>query len=199
MSDSMAGELQPPPRPVFARHAASVLLVRQAAGGPEVLMGVRAAAHRFMPNRLVFPGGAVDPADRTALAATEPRADVLDTLRRSVGPKLARAMVAAAARELHEETGLSFGIPPRLDGLRYICRAITPPRLPIRFNARFFVADAATTSGNGNYFSSQHVGHDTNLANAIQHCPATNAAFRSSARHRNRHCLSCASNHLVLS
>lgn len=147
MSETKANEQQARPRTVFARHAASVLLVRQAGAGPEVLMGVRAAGHRFAPNRLVFPGGAVDPADRTAHAATEPRTDVLDTLRRSVGPKLARAIVAAAARELREETGLSFGTPPRLDAMRYLCRAITPTRLPVRFNARFFVADAAAVSG----------------------------------------------------
>ena len=44
-------------RPVFARHAASLLLWRRGEAGPEVLMGVRGAGHRFMPNRLVFPGG----------------------------------------------------------------------------------------------------------------------------------------------
>lgn len=143
----MVGELQTRSRPVFARHAASVLLVRHAAAGPEVLMGVRAGGHRFVPNRLVFPGGAVDLADRTAPAATEARADTLAILRRSVGPLLARAIVMAGARELQEETGLSFGDPPRLDAMRYLCRAITPPRLPIRFNARFLVADSAAASG----------------------------------------------------
>ena len=47
----------------------------------------------------------------------------------------------AAARELAEETGLSLGEPPRLDGLRYLCRAVTPPVSPIRFDARFFLVD----------------------------------------------------------
>ena len=134
-------------RPVFARHASSLLLVRHAPTGPEVLMGIRAGGHRFLPNRLVFPGGAVDLADRAAPAATEPQQPVLDALRRSVGPRLARGIVMAAARELREETGLSFGIPPRLDGIAYLCRAITPTRSPIRFNARFLVADAAATTG----------------------------------------------------
>ena len=53
----------------------------------------------------------------------------------------------AAARELREETGLSFGEPPHLAPMDYLCRAITPPRSAIRFNARFLVADAAATAG----------------------------------------------------
>ena len=110
-------------------------------------MGLRGAGHRFMPNRLVFPGGAVDPADRTASAAAEPRPEVLAMLGRGAQPRLARALVVAAARELQEETGLSLGSPPRLDRVDYLCRAITPPASPIRFNARFLVADAADVEG----------------------------------------------------
>jgi 8-oxo-dGTP pyrophosphatase MutT (NUDIX family) len=53
----------------------------------------------------------------------------------------------AAARELHEETGLSLGSPPRLDVLHLLARAVTPPPSPIRFNARFFAVDAAHVSG----------------------------------------------------
>ena len=135
-----------PPRAVFARHAASLLVFRPGRDGPEVLMGVRGAGARFVPNRLVFPGGAVDPADARAPAAAEPRADVLDRLGRR--PRLARAIVMAAARELHEETGASLGTPPRLDTVDYLCRAVTPPRQPIRFNARFLVVSADHLVGN---------------------------------------------------
>ena len=53
----------------------------------------------------------------------------------------------AAARELAEETGLSFGEPPALAEIFYLCRAITPPASPIRFNARFLVAEARLVSG----------------------------------------------------
>ena len=134
-------------RPVFARHAASLLLWRPGADGPEVLMGVRGAGHRFMPNRLVFPGGAVDKGDGVAPAASEPDAETLALLGRVARPRLARGLVMAAARELEEETGLSFGRPPRLAGISYLCRAITPPASPIRFNARFLVADAALVEG----------------------------------------------------
>ena len=110
-------------------------------------MGMRGAGHRFMPNRLVFPGGAVDQADRRAQAATEPDPATLAMLGRNARPPLARALVAAAARELEEETGLSFGHPPRLNTIRYLCRAVTPPRMHMRFNARFLVAAADGVEG----------------------------------------------------
>jgi 8-oxo-dGTP pyrophosphatase MutT (NUDIX family) len=138
-------------RPVFARHAASLLVVRHRAGGPEVLMGLRGAGHRFLPNRLVFPGGAVDPGDRAAAAAAEPSPPLLHALQQRAHPRLARAIAVAAARELAEETGLTLGFPPRLDRLGYLCRAITPPQMPIRFNARFLtVPDEATEGVPGN-------------------------------------------------
>lgn len=110
-------------------------------------MGLRGAGHRFMPNRLVFPGGAVDPEDRAAAAASGWRPAVLRRLLVSADATLAHALGIAAARELEEETGLSLGQPPELAGLDYLCRAITPASQPIRFDARFFVADAALASG----------------------------------------------------
>ena len=110
-------------------------------------MGVRGAGHRFMPNRLVFPGGAVEPGDAVAPAAAEPTPGLLAMLGRNAGPRLARGLAVAAARELQEETGLSLGAPPRLDGLEYLCRAVTPPASPIRFNARFLVVRAEMAVG----------------------------------------------------
>lgn len=137
----------PAERPVFARHAASLIVLRDGPLGLEVLMGLRGAGHRFMPNRLVFPGGSVDPGDAARPAATEPRDDVLAVLGRAARPRLARALVVAAARELEEETGLTLGAPPRLDAINYLCRAVTPPASAMRFNARFLVVDAAATQG----------------------------------------------------
>lgn len=134
-------------RPVFARHAASLIVLRTGPAELEVLMGLRGAGHRFMPNRLVFPGGSVDPGDALLRAATEPREDVLAAVGRAARPRLARALVAAAARELEEETGLTLGTPPRLDAVDYLCRAVTPPESAMRFNARFLVVDAAATQG----------------------------------------------------
>lgn len=110
-------------------------------------MGARRSGHRFMPNRLVFPGGAVDPADSAAPAATELRPEVAAMLARNARPALARAIGIAVTRELLEETGSSLGTPPLLDRLHYLCRAVTPPDSPIRFNARFLIASADELQG----------------------------------------------------
>jgi 8-oxo-dGTP pyrophosphatase MutT (NUDIX family) len=135
------------PRAVFARHAASLLVWRRGGAGVAVLMGTRGAGHRFMPNRLVFPGGAVDPGDATAAVATPLPPATLAMLQRAAPPRLAQALAVAAARELEEETALSLGTPPALDGLAYLCRAVTPPGRGIRFNARFLAVAEARVSG----------------------------------------------------
>ncbi len=43
--------------------------------------------------------------------------------------------------------GLRSVGPPALDGLEYLCRLITPPGGPIRFNARFLLVEAGHVSG----------------------------------------------------
>ncbi len=110
-------------------------------------MGVRGARHRFMPNRLVFPGGAVDRGDLTAEVAAPLSAITRARLERSATPALAHGIGVAAARELAEETGLALGTPPALDGLDYICRLVTPTDSPVRFNARFLMVDAVRVGG----------------------------------------------------
>jgi len=140
-------------RAAVPKDAASLILWRHGPNGPEALMGLRHARHRFMPNVLVFPGGRVDPADHHAAASGDLRASTRACLERSATPGLARALGIAAARELFEETGLAIG---RVDGQRlvpdlgvfdYLCRAVTPAAMPIRFNARFLVAPAEAASG----------------------------------------------------
>ena len=159
------------PRP---KDAATLVLVRDGADGPEVLMGRRPRRTVFMPDQYVFPGGGVEPCDRWVRPATELRPAVAARLARACTPARARSLAAAAVRETFEETGLALGLEasvgkrsvrpewqtfhatglaPALDRLDYIYRAVTPPGLPRRFNARFFLAradDAAgTLSGNG--------------------------------------------------
>lgn len=129
---------------VEPRPAASLLLLR---GRAEVLMGMRGAGHSFMPNRLVFPGGALDAADRTAKVARPLPHAALAALAAEEGADLAHGIGVAAARELEEETGLSLGEPPDLSGMVYLCRAITPPTQPKRFDARFLVVDEAAATG----------------------------------------------------
>ncbi|SLN44018.1 NUDIX hydrolase [Oceanibacterium hippocampi] len=156
----------PAPRP---RDAATLVLHRRGADGrPEVLMGLRHGKHRFMPDQMVFPGGRVDATDSRFRAGDAPREDVLARLQRSTRPGRARALALAAVRELYEETGLRLarpGDPPRgkvpenwrefcaggylpaLDRLDYVGRAITPPIRPIRFDVRFFLAEAREAIG----------------------------------------------------
>jgi 8-oxo-dGTP pyrophosphatase MutT (NUDIX family) len=140
---------QTPPRPraVRPRHAASLIVYRGDGDAVEMLMGMRGAKHRFMPNRLVFPGGAVDRPDLDApsTSALSPATERL--LRKNANARLAHGLGIAAARELQEETGLSLGEPPHLHVLHLLARAVTPPPSPIRFNARFFVVDSQHVSG----------------------------------------------------
>jgi 8-oxo-dGTP pyrophosphatase MutT (NUDIX family) len=124
-----------------------LLVVRRDEGEPQVLMGRRGAGHRFMPNVLVFPGGAVDQGDFTAPVGTGLRAEVLTRLERSARDGLAHALGVAAARELAEEVGLSLGEPPQLHGLDFFARAVTPPDRAMRFDAYFFAVDAALAHG----------------------------------------------------
>lgn len=147
-----AGEARPE-KTVRPRDAATLLLWRQGPRGLEVLMGVRSVKHRFMPSRLVFPGGRVDREDRSAPAASELHPDTRRSLELRAAPRLARAIAIAAVRELHEETGLLLGrleagrLHAELAPLRYLCRALTPAMSPVRFNARFLMAPAEAATG----------------------------------------------------
>ena len=137
----------PRPKRVQARHAASLVVLRMVGAEPHMLMGMRGAKHRFMPNRLVFPGGAVDRADLSAPSASKLSPLTHRLLRKAANEHLAHGLGIAAARELHEETGLTLGTPPHLHAIEYLCRAVTPPSNPIRFNARFLMVPEAAVSG----------------------------------------------------
>ncbi|MBY0335612.1 MAG: NUDIX hydrolase [Acetobacteraceae bacterium] len=136
------------------RHAASLILWRAASdGAPEILMGRRHRDMRFMPGVLVFPGGRVDRADHGAPSLSPLSREARDGLEVSSSPGLAHALGCAAARELHEEAGLTLGewrdgaLHADLGCMAYLCRAITPPRRPIRFHARFLIAPAERAHG----------------------------------------------------
>lgn len=165
---------EPDPRSLAIRDAATVILVRRDRAAPAVLMGMRGEAAAFMPSKYVFPGGAVDRADAGVPLAAGLRPDCLRRLDLPPGPAgLGRALAAAAVRELWEETGLRLGRPgawpgtppedwaafaetglvPDAGALRFLFRAITPPGRPRRFDARFFLADAAGITGDRDDFS----------------------------------------------
>jgi 8-oxo-dGTP pyrophosphatase MutT (NUDIX family) len=138
------------------RSAATVILWRQAATGPEVLMGQRGAGAVFMPSKYVFPGGGVDAGDHDA----SPSALLSDVCTRRLqllcppDAPAPSAIVTAARRELVEETGLVLA-DADLDAptLRFVFRAITPPGRSRRFDARFFLAAADGILGNTEDFS----------------------------------------------
>lgn len=145
------------------RNAATVIALRDRTTEPKVLMGQRGAKAVFMPNKFVFPGGAVDMEDADIpLAAPIP--DICRSrLLEDADSDLVNAISAAAIRELWEETGLILGRAgswdnppadwetfaatghvPDASALTFVFRAITPPGRPRRFDARFFVVDADT-------------------------------------------------------
>lgn len=152
------------------RDAATILLIRGTGPDAQVLMGQRGASAAFMPDKYVFPGGAVDPTD-AAVPLARPLPDACAT-RLAHGHDSPHALAAAAIRELWEETGLMLGQPapwqdppadwqgfadrgltPDAGALRYIFRAITPPGRSRRFDARFFLAQAGSVIGDLDDFS----------------------------------------------
>jgi len=98
-----------PPTP--ADSATVVLLREPAPGRLEVLLVARHAQSRAFAGAHVFPGGLVDPADRSPelLRTIEPRmsADMASaTLGENSGPEVALAFWVATIRELFEEAGI---------------------------------------------------------------------------------------------
>ena len=145
-----------------------MILLRFDNGAPRVLMGRRCAGHAFMPDKYVFPGGRRDAADCRIAPAGALHPDVEEKLlvrmKGKAGPARARGLAMAAVRETFEETGFilgrrmerarrsahegwraffAAGYAPDLAPLRYFARAITPPGMNRRFDARFFLAEAS--------------------------------------------------------
>jgi 8-oxo-dGTP pyrophosphatase MutT (NUDIX family) len=97
------------------RLAATVILLRGADSGLEVLLAQRTPKARFMGGAWVFPGGAVSPQDGEGEAALR----------------------AAAVRELAEEAGIELTNPSELVPFS---RWITPAVVKIRYDTWFFLA-----------------------------------------------------------
>lgn len=92
------------------RDAATVVVLRRIGDEPCVLMGQRGAKAAFMPNKFVFPGGAVDAEDHNVpLGAPLLPQDHSRLSAQSTCPP--NALAAAALRELWEETGQIMGTP----------------------------------------------------------------------------------------
>jgi 8-oxo-dGTP pyrophosphatase MutT (NUDIX family) len=110
----------PPPGEEFnrgevtdARQAASLILLRDSADGPEVLLVKRNPEQRFMGGVWVFPGGAVHAEDSDH--------------------------AGAAVRELEEEAAIAL---PADSAPVPFSRWITPAEVKVRFDTWFFAARA---------------------------------------------------------
>jgi 8-oxo-dGTP pyrophosphatase MutT (NUDIX family) len=95
------------------RQAASIIVLRDSADGPEVLLVRRNPSQRFMGGAWVFPGGAVHAEDANH--------------------------AATAVRELREEAGIELS--PDAEVVPW-SRWITPEQVKVRFDTWFFVAAA---------------------------------------------------------
>ena len=143
------------------RNAATIIVIRNKHDNPSVLMGQRGVNAAFMPSKFVFPGGAVDDQDLSI--------DITKSINEVCKKRLLKenangpwnALVAAAIRELFEETGQIIGVEqewleppsswrgfaktgyvPDASHMSFVFRAITPPGRPRRFDARFFLIQA---------------------------------------------------------
>src|SRR5262249_51348882 len=117
---------------------------------------------KFMPGVYVFPGGAIDPEDRSRWE--------VETGTEKFVPRLQRC-ARAALRETWEEVGVLVGrdaksvirkradmtaiegayaergVVAAMEVLTYVGRAITPTPVFRRFNTRFFLADGSNVHG----------------------------------------------------
>lgn len=146
MVSGPAIEVEPLSDDLPIRAASTIILIRDVATRPAVLMGQRGKGAVFMPKKYVFPGGAVDAADANVQLSEpiDPRSRHLLMLEKDAPEVTPEALAVAAIRELAEETGLVLERP---GALRFFLRAITPPGRPRRFDARFFLAPVEAISG----------------------------------------------------
>ena len=91
---------------VAIRPSATVIIVRGAKESPSILMGQRSRSAVFMPDKFVFPGGAVDPADRLISLSWRGGDPSLDKLGLHSGDLDPRTIILSGIREVWEETGL---------------------------------------------------------------------------------------------
>ncbi len=115
---------------VSLRPAATIILLRDGAEGPEVWLMERSRSVGFMASAWVFPGGRVDEADAGADA---------------IGgdfDRVPKAFWTAAARELAEEANvvLQWDSAWDLRGMGVWSHWITPEVEPRRYDTWFFVA-----------------------------------------------------------
>jgi 8-oxo-dGTP pyrophosphatase MutT (NUDIX family) len=110
----LAESWEPSRTPVTPRLAVSVVLCRDGASGLETYLLQRHARMAFAASMVVFPGGGVDPVDRS----------------------VADPLAACGIRETREETGVD------LDATQLLpwAHRVTPVVQPIRYDTFFYLA-----------------------------------------------------------
>jgi len=129
------------------RLAASVILLRDAPDGMEAFVQHRVSTMDFAAGMVVFPGGRIDPADRTGWDYPEELLlrHAADWTQSSIGDdpdeaaRNAGTVLTAAIREVQEEAGLSI----QATHLRPWANWITPMDMPKRFDTYFYIAKPA--------------------------------------------------------
>jgi len=135
MTSAPSGKTEP-------RPAATVILLRDTAAGPEVFMLQRTRGAAFLPGAYVFPGGAIDTSDGDPRAAR--RVIGLTDAQASAKLGLAEGGLAywiAAARECFEEAGILVAV--RKDGQPVAperAQALEEWREPLNAGKRAFAA-----------------------------------------------------------
>lgn len=155
------------------RNASTVIVLRDRMTSPRILMGQRGAKAAFMPNKFVFPGGAVDAADAGIALGASLNDLCKERLQEDSNTDISHPLAVAAVRELFEETGQVLGTKgawsgdihpdwrdfaatghlPDASALQFVFRALTPPGRPRRFDARFFLVDADALATDPDDFS----------------------------------------------
>lgn len=108
------------------RPAATVLLVRDGAAGPEVFVQRRVASMAFAPSTVVFPGGGVDPVDHALDVATPGLAELAEAM--GVGVAAAAPFAGAAVREVEEECGVRLTVADLRGRAHWVTPAFEPRR-----------------------------------------------------------------------
>lgn len=158
MSEAIAG-LPPPPPGKPPRDASAVITWRRTWRGVEVFWLEREQRLSFAGGFFAFPGGKVDAADATVpvQGASGEAAKLVVTAARELfeetgllaarGPQLEQPAVDAARKRVLEGAAFSdvlieHGLQLFASDFRPAGRWLTPPYLPVRFDARFFLVEA---------------------------------------------------------
>jgi|TARA_B110000196_G_C20928055_1_gene558604 8-oxo-dGTP pyrophosphatase MutT (NUDIX family) len=145
---------------VIPRESASLIVIRKNSNSIEILMGKRNSFHKFMPNKIVFPGGKLDEIDVKVSNQVKKLPEFKKLLSSDIQLRNHLAHYFCALREAYEETGVIIGCDnysflnddnnklrklsdyPRVGNIKLIARAITPPHSRIRFDNRFFLVNS---------------------------------------------------------